>query len=207
MIFIFHGDNVKTSRLSLNQALQKVKSSDILRLNQKEIEIGLINNFLNSPSLISLKKVLVLGNLFSLHPSTRTKIAKILVDHPQDCHIFIWHHKTLTPTQLKTFPNARAQNFPLSKILFTCLSAVKPKNIQTLIPLYQQLLQKEPYDLFLYLLKNNLKRQISTFSRFPTSKLKSAYLKLIKLDYLNKTGQLNDPKELVLEQILTQLTA
>ena len=205
MIFIFHGDNVKASRLSLNQALQRFKNSDILRLNQKEIEIGLINNFLNSPSLINLKKILVLSNFFSLHPSTRTKIAAILKNHPPDCQVVIWHNKTLTATQLKTFPSARTQCFPLSKILFTCLSAIKPKNVQILIPLYQQLLQKEPYDLFLYLLKNNLRKQLQTYSALNKNKLKNTYLHLIELDYKNKTGKLSISKEITLERIIINL--
>jgi hypothetical protein len=66
-------------------------------------------------------------------------------------------------------------------------------------------LEQEPFELFLFWLKSSLRKQLTTFSKFSSDSLKTAYLQMIELDYQSKTGQLAIPKDMALERILLNL--
>lgn len=204
MIYIFHGDNQKDSRTALNQFLDSKTETDILKLDSKQIDLIQINNFLQTQSFFATQKILVFNSFFSIPKPTQDKIKKI-IDTPNKCDIVIWQDKTLNQTQLKTFPKSQIQNFRLDNKLFTCLNAIRPKNLKIFIPLYHQVIQADLYDLFLYLAKNNIRKQLIEFPKFPQITLKKIYLQLIELDFQNKTGQLAIPKELALERIFVNL--
>jgi hypothetical protein len=206
MIYIFHGDNQLESRKALNDYLNQFKDTNILRLDSKQIDPDKINLFLQEASLFSDKKILSLSNLFSANKAILEKVIK-LINQDIAIDILIWQDKTLTPTQIKTFKNPQIKLFSLDNKLFGCLNSIKPKNLNKVIPLYHQVLELGLYDLFLYFLKNNFKKQLSSsYSKFDQSTTKRVYLKLIELDFQNKTGQLSIPKELALERILINLT-
>ncbi len=199
MISIFHGTDTFKSRQALNLAIKKIDSPDFIRLDQKQINLEIIQSFLNTQSLLQQPKVLILTGFFSLHPATRSKIATVL--NQSEHQIFIWQDKKLTTAQTKIIQNAKNFESNISSILWNCLNNFQPKSLKKFLPLYHQLLESEPHDLFLYLLKNKIRKELTTFSRFSTPALKNFYLKLIQLDYQNKTGQLTDPKEQVLERL------
>jgi len=205
MIYIFHGDNQLESRKSFSDHLDQNKNTDIFRLDSKNIDIDKVNMFLQESSLFNTKKILSISNLFTTNKSILDQINK-LINQVKIVDVVIWQDKTLTPTQLKTFKNAQVKNFPLDNKLFTCLNAIKPKNITKIIPLYHQVLELGLYDLFLYFLKNNFRKQLTSYPKFDQQIIKKIYLQLIELDFKNKTGELSIPKELALERILTNLT-
>jgi hypothetical protein len=191
MIHIFHGDNVVDSRTAFTDLLAQNQKTDILRLDTKVIDLDQINNFLNGPTLFSNKKTLAITNLFSI---------------TSDSDVAIWQDKVLTAIQLKVFPKAEVKIFRLPNQLFTCLNSVKPHNLKTVILLYHQVLKLGLFDLFLYLLKNSLRKQLTSFSPYSKDILKSTYLQLVELDYQNKSGKLPLSKEIALERILMNLT-
>lgn len=204
MIYIFHGDNQKDSREFLNSSLDKFKDSNVLRLDNKESEPDLVNNFINGTSLFAAKKILVISNFFSIPKTNLDKIIKSIKSN-EEIDIFIWQDKTLTATQLKTFPKANVKLFRLDNKLFACLNSIRPHNIKNFVPLFEDVIKLNLYDLFLYLLKNNLRKQLTTYSRFDTELLKKSYLQMIELDYQNKTGELRIAKELALQRIIINL--
>ena len=205
MIYIFHGDNQLESRKAFSNHLDQNKDADILRIDSKNINIDQVNLFLQESSLFNTKKVLSISNLFSINKSIIDQINK-LINQSQNVDIVIWQDKTLTPTQAKIFKNSQIKNFPLDNKLFSCLNAVKPKNLSKVIPLYHQVIDLGLYDLFLYFLKSNFRKQLTSYSKFDQSITKKTYLQLIELDFKNKTGELSIPKELALERILTNIT-
>ncbi len=205
MIYIFHGNNQFESRRSFSDFLDQIKNADILRLDSKNIDIDKVNLFLQDSSLFGNKKVLSLSNLFSINKSILNQINK-LINQSQEVDVVIWQDKALNLTQLKTFKNAEVKNFPLDNKLFACLNSIKPKNLTKVIPLYHQVLDLGLYDLFLYFLKNNFRKQLISYSKFDQQVAKRFYLQLIELDFKNKTGELSIPKELALERMLTNLT-
>ena len=205
MIYIFHGDNQFESRRLFSDHLDQIKNADIFRLDSKNIDIDRVNLFLQESSLFNTKKVLSISNLFATNKSIIDQINK-LINQSQNVDVVIWQDKTLTPTQIKIFKNAQVKNFPLDNKLFTCLNAIKPKNLVRVIPLYHQVLDLGLYDLLLYFLKNNFRKQLTSYPKFDSNTTKRIYLQLIELDFKNKTGELSIPKELALERILTNLT-
>ena len=204
MIFIFHGDDQNQSRLAFNQALDQKKDYDILRLDNKEINLDTINGFINSQSLFSNLRIIAISNFFSIPKPILDKLLKILKSNP-NFDVYIWQDKTLTPTQIKTFPQSTIKLFPLDKIIFLCLNNIRPGNLSKFIPIYNKVIQQEPFELFLFFVKFNLRKQLTSFSKFNQESLKNAYIQTIELDYQSKTGQLTIPKEIALERILINL--
>lgn len=205
MIYIFHGDNQLESRRAFNGFLDQNKNIDILRLDSKNIDVDKVNLFLQESSLFNTKKILGISNLFSANKSILDQLFK-LINQIENIDIVLWQDKTLTATQLKTFKNSKVQNFPLDNKLFACLNSIKPKNLAKIIPLYHQVLDIGLYDLFLYFLKNNFRKQLTSYPKFDQQITRRFYLQLIELDFKNKTGDLTIPKELALERLLTNLT-
>jgi hypothetical protein len=204
MIYIFHGDNQFDSRQALNKLLEEYSQYDQLKTDSKNIDLARVNLFLQSSSLFAQNKVLIIENFFSANKSIIDKLIKVVKDS-NDIDLIIWQDKALNATQLKTFPQSKVQLFTLSNKLFGCLNAVRPKNLNGFIPLYKEVLKMGLYDLFLYLIKGNLRRQLTTYSKFDQTKVKNSYLQLIELDYQNKSGQLSIPKEIALERIVMNL--
>jgi len=95
--------------------------------------------------------------------------------------------------------------FPLDKKLFASLNSLKPGNIHGFCSLYQQTIKEEPFELFFFWLKNNIRKNLSTYSKFSQDKLKKTYLALIDFEYKYKTGQLYQQKESGLLNILVDL--
>lgn len=205
MIYIFHGDDQLGSRKAFGDFLDQNKDTDILRLDSKNITLDKVNLFLQESSLFNTKKILSISDLFSANKAILNQINK-LIDEANDIDIVIWQNKILTPTQLKTFKNAQVKTFRLDNKLFSCLNSIKPKNIAQVIPLYHQVLNLGLYDLFLYFLKSNFRKQLTSYSKFNQLAVKRFYLQLIELDFRNKTGELTIPRELALERLLTNLT-
>ena len=204
MIYIFHGDNQLNSRQAINTLLDSKKDFDILRLDVKDIDLDKINGFINSQSLFSSQKIIAFFNLFSVPKANLDKIIKI-INNSNTIDVAIWQDKKLTPTQIKIFPKAKIDFFSLDKKLFACLNNIYPKNLTKFLSLYHQVLDQEPFELFLFWVKNTLRKQLTGFSKFPPESLKNAYLQTIELDYQSKTGQLSIPKELALERIFISL--
>jgi len=205
MIYIFHGDNQLESRRSFSDFLDKNKNTDILRLDSKNITVDKVNLFLQESSLFNTKKTLSISNLFSTNKLILDQINK-LINQIENIDVVIWQDKTITSTQIKTFKTAQIKNFPLDNKLFACLNSIRPKNLTKVIPLYHQIIDLGLYDLFLYFLKNNFRKQLTSYPKFEPQIIKRIYLQLIELDFKNKTGDLTIPKELALERLLTNLT-
>ena len=204
MIYIFHGDDQFASRTEFNSSLDKNIDTDILRLDSKNINPDMVNGFLNSQSLFTPKKILAITNFFSVSKPILDKIVKIIKDN-NSIDVLIWQDKSLNPTQTKIFPQAKINNFPLDKIIFSCLNQIRPKNLIRFMTLFKKVIIKEPFELFLFFIRNNLRKQLTGYSAFDRKVLQKTYLQLIELDFQNKTGQLSIPKEIALERILLNL--
>ena len=204
MISIFHGNNNFQSRLNLNKQIDTFKTKNILRLDKKTIDTETINNFLNTTSFFQDQKILVIDGFFSIPKSKKRQQLEDILSS-SDHQIFIWHSKKLTVSQLKTFPKAKASSFNLSNQLFSCVYSIKPDSLNNFLSLYKQIKNQEPFELILHLIKQNLRKQLVSWSNLPQDKLKTAYLHLIELDYQAKTGQLVISKESALERIIINL--
>lgn len=204
MIFIYHGDDQYQSLQAFQLKTDEYQNFEQLRFDNKNIDYDKLNQFVNSASLFGSDKVLILDNSFSLVKTNLEKLQKIILNN-QDVDVIIWQDKTLKPTEISVFKSALQTKFPLDKKLFACLSSLKPGNIHTFCELYQHTISQEPFELFFFWLKNNIRKNLGTYSKFPEDKLKDTYLSLINFEYKYKTGQLFEPKENGLLNILVDL--
>nr|MBP9817974.1 hypothetical protein [Candidatus Shapirobacteria bacterium] len=154
MIYIFHGDNIEGSRQALNLAVDKLVNTQKLRLDAKEVEVEKVNLFLNSQDMFGGPRALILTNFFSAHKATLDKLVKLIPQAQVD--VYIWQDKPLLATQLKQFSQAKVILFKADNLLYKCLNLVQPGNLKSCLPIYQKVIDKGLYDLFLYLLKGNL---------------------------------------------------
>lgn len=203
MILIFDGEDTKKSLPALDAYISNLSNHDILRVNYKDYDFNQVNLFINSLGLLAAPKTLVFHNFFSLNKAQQDKLIKIFNQSPVD--IILWQDKTVTGAQLKIFPQATASHFPLPNYLFGCLNQIKPHNLTTFIKLYRINVSNNLTDILAYLIKSNLRKQLTGLSRFDQNILKATYLKLIETDYLNKSGQLDQPLQVAIENIMIDL--
>ena len=204
MIYIFHGDDQYRSLQAFQTKVDEYKNFEQLRFDNKTIDFEKLNQFVNSGSLFGNDKLLILDNPYSLVKANLDKLIKIIFDN-KDVDIIIWQERSLKPTENSIFTGAKIQKFPLDKKLFATLNALRPGNIHAFCELYQTTISQEPFELFFFWLKNTLRKNLSTYSKFPEDKLKDTYLSVINFEYKYKTGQLYEPKETALLSILVDL--
>ena len=201
MITIFHGDDASTSRTAFLTKINACPSS--IQIEPKSVDLNQINNYLSTGSLFTETKTIIFNNFFSISKANLDKIIKLI--NNQNCDVIIWQDKTLNATQLKIFPQAKINYFKADNQLFICLNALKPHNLNQFIQLYETVIAKDLFDLFLYLLKGNLRRQLQTYTKFNESQVKKIYLQIIELEFLYKSGQLSLPKDLALKRVLVPI--
>jgi len=206
MIYIFHGDDQFKSQQAYQNKLSEYTAFEQLHFDNKNIDIDKLNQFINSQSLFGSNKVLILDNPFSLVKANLDKLQKILLTN-KDIDVIIWQDKTLKPPEISIFKSALHTKFPLDKKLFSTLNALRPGNIHNFCALYQETIQQEPFELFFFWLKNNIRKNLTTYSKFPEDKLKNTYLQLIEMEYQYKNGLLYLPKESACLNILIDLIA
>lgn len=203
MIYIFHGTDVYKSSKLLEETLVKSGLKNILRLDEKSADHISINGFLNTVSMFEDKKALVISNAFSIIKSKLEKIIPII--STSDHLIILFHPKKATATQLKSFPKAQVFESKIADFIFLCAYSIKPGNINQFLSFYQKAIDQNAFELLLYLIKNNLRKQLATYSKFNPDTLKKSYLSILEMEYQYKSGQLSIDKEIALERVLTQL--
>ena len=201
MVSIFHGDNQVNSRQSLDQYLHSLSDVEIFKITKTNIDLDQINNFLHGQTFFSGEKILVVENFFSLNPAIQKKLVSLVQKDDQVC---LWQDKTLSLAQLKLFSSAKVLLFKAENLHYLCLDTIKPHNFKNFMAAFRSI-DPDELGLFIYLLKNKLRRQLQTFSRFSPRALGQTYLRLIELDFQIKTGTILQPKEIQLETILLDL--
>ena len=204
MIYIFHGNHTNQSYTAFSEALKKYSQHEKFHENQKTFDLNTFDRFLNTPSLFSETKAIIIENLFSVSKPILDKTIKLINSHPDFDYLF-WQDKKIESAKLKSFPTAKTETFLLPELLFSCLNSIKPKNQKDFLNKYQLLLDSLPFELTLFWFKNTLRRQLTTYSKFPEEILKKTYLNLIEMDQASKTGTLTLPKEIALERIILSL--
>jgi len=204
MIFIFHGDDQYKSQQAYQAKLAEYQNFEQLHFDHKSIDFEKLNQFINSGSLFGNDKLLILDNPFSLVKISLDKLQKIIQNN-HDVDIVIWQERPLKPTENNIFGKATVFKFPLDKKLFATLNALRPGNIHSFCGLYQETISQEPFELFFFWLKNNIRKNLTTYSKFPNDRLKNTYLKLIEMEYQYKNGLLMQPKESACLNILVDL--
>jgi hypothetical protein len=203
MITIFHGDNPSDSRQSFFEFISHISNHELLHLDSRSIDLNQINNFLHGGSLFPGTKILAIDNFFSVSKPILEKLLKLF--DTKSMEIVLWQDKTLTAVQSKIFPQAKYFSFKSDNRIFTCLNAIKPHHLNLFNRLYDQIIDHDLFDLFLYLLKSQLRRQLQNHSLYSPETIKKTYLQTIELEFQYKTGKLSLPREIALKRVLIPL--
>jgi len=204
VIYIFHGNHTAQSYNEFSELLSNYKLHEKFHQNSKNLDIDSLNRFINTPSLFSETKVVIIENLFSLLKPQLDPVSKLINSRPNLDYLF-WQDKKIEAAKLKLFPSSTVKFFVLPEALFSTLDSIRPQNKSDFLKKYQNLISTLPFELILFWLKNHLRRQLTTYSKFSSTSLKEAYLNLIELDFRSKTGKLLDTKENSLERIILSL--
>jgi len=204
VIYIFHGNHSAQSYSDFSEILNNYKLHEKFHQNSKNLEIDSLNRFINTPSLFSETKVVILENLFSLLKPQLDAVSKLINSHPNLDYLF-WQDKKIETIKLKLFPKSTVKFYVLPEVLFSTLDSIRPQNKIDFVKKYKNLTSALPFELILFWFKNHLRRQLTTYSKFSPPVLKEAYLNLIELDYKSKTGKLLDTKENSLARVILSL--
>lgn len=204
MIYIFHGNHTAQSYNEFSELLSNYKLHEKFHQNSKNLDIDSLNRFINTPSLFSETKVVIIENLFSLLKPQLDTISTLINSRPNLDYLF-WQDKKIEAVKLKLFPKSTVKFYVLPEVLFSTLDSIRPQNKVDFVNKYQNLISTLPFELILFWFKNHLRRQLTTYSKFSSLSLKEAYLNLIELDYRSKSGKLLESKENNLERVILSL--
>ncbi|MFH1560993.1 MAG: hypothetical protein ABID04_00200 [Patescibacteria group bacterium] len=210
MIFVYHGDDTFASRQRFFDVLKDYP--EVSSLPSKKLSPELIATYTGS-LFAQEHRALVLENLFS---STNTQDSKEIVRQikklESEIDIFVWEGKKLDQSKITQLgKNCKAIAFKLPSSLFHFLDSIGQNKTETLSFLDRSL-KTNPAEMLLALCQGRCRELLLAKSKptllkgAPWQKVKlasqvktleidwiaSLYLKLIDIDWKNKTGRLGD---------------
>lgn len=215
-MLVLHGEHLVNSRQKLQTQLEQARAagSQVIRLSASKLTVAELELALGGDSLFGEPKVVVIEELHSL-PTSQRKTALIkavatAAGQPTTPEIILWEKRALTPTMLKQFPAAKADESKLSKQLFSWLdslsgsSQAKTKQIQY----FHQVLEQEAAELCFAMLTRQIRLLLQAKSggtlkgapfmvtklknqakNFELGQLVSIHSQLLTLDLALKTGK------------------
>jgi hypothetical protein len=213
-ILILHGEHLAHSRQKLGEVLDQAKrqGKEITRLAAASLDLPQLEQTLGENSLFGTPKCVVIEELHSLPTSARKKeLLEVLASEskkPETPDIVLWEKRALTKTMISKFPQAQAQEFKISKSIFTWLDSLSGKKgtqQKQLQLLHQAVAEEDEWYCFIMLARQvrlliqakegevngapfmiaKLKKQAGTFS---LEQLQRLHTKLLKLDQRHKTS-------------------
>lgn len=212
MITLIYGNDTACSRKALRDEIERRKPADIIPLSGPKLDLPDCILALETNSLFSLKKIVIIENLLK-GPASKKKdtILKYLSESGNDSDIIIWEDRTLQKTALNKIKGKMvALKYDLPGKLFSFLEAIgslSPKN--TVIQFHELLKNQEP-ELILSMLMRQIRfliiacdpvsGGISELPPWQASKFRrqssyyspdhwlAAYRQLLSIDYKIKSG-------------------
>lgn len=214
MISLYYGDNYVLSRQRLNQHLDQLKTNQVnlTRFLAKDLSLEALTQALESNSLFNLQPALIIENLFSLPAAGLKNSVLSLIVKNQHQTIILWDKKPLTKTNLKPLTQVKTikfNEFKLPLTVFKFLDSIIPNQGHIGLKYLHQSLHTNPIELVFYFLSRRVSQLIlaesepqtlksspwqknklvSQATNFTLDQLIQLHHQLLKLDYINKTGQ------------------
>lgn len=140
MIFIFHGDNIATSRNAFINKRNEISSPVSLRGG--EFTLTDLVQIFEGGELFSETKIIFIEDIFGKvkKGNELNAFTELLAKQASSHDIYLWESKTLTKQQLGLVPGANVQLFKLPTTLFSFLDALLPNNTTSLLSFAQKAL-------------------------------------------------------------------
>lgn len=189
MIYIYHGDDIVLSKKELLS-----NSTSPIIYDAKNTNI-----FLSDLLLFNKKQDVVIMNFFSIGLNLQSILLAQIKLIDKTCKVHLWESKKISQSLSTTFPSAKIFFFKKDNTLYKCLNSIKANNFNQFKIMYEKVISENQFDLFLYLSRKEIRKKVSY------TNYKKVYIKLIELDFLNKSGILNITKEIALYRTLSTL--
>ncbi len=153
-MLILHGEHTIKSRDKLTALVQAARDAqlDVVRRLGKELTPALLEETFAATSLFGTDKIIVIEELHSLPKSAKKdQLIEMIGAQVENFEqtiagvpaLILWEKRQLTPTMLKKFGTAKAEEFKSSSILFKWLdgfgsSRDKSHQLQELHQIYEQ---------------------------------------------------------------------
>jgi len=211
MIYLFCGDDNFKSRQVFNVWIKKypkisrLKTSNINKQDFNVLNQGLFDS--------NIKKALVIESLFSIKSKTLKTFIQELLQVQADNDVLIWENKKITPAKVKLLgKNCQAFTFKIPADIFYFLDSFGNPNKNIVLKKLSLSLKTNPPELIMYLLGKRLRDMVvaktnpdlvgmapwqkskilNQVKNLGLEQIEQMYLKLIDIDYKNKTGQLGN---------------
>lgn len=211
-MLILHGENLAASRLALSQKIVTGKNSshEIISLSGTEINLTTIKQALESLTMFSPHRLVVIESLLSAPKSLERQKILDFLKKGAFTNLILWESKKIdgrTLTSLK----AETLTFNLSPLIFRFLDTLIPNNQKNVLYWLHQCLAQDPPELIFYMLSRQIRllilaadlgpkglpgmpewrqgKLISQGKRIGLAKLLELYRQLLEIDYQQKTGQ------------------
>lgn len=165
MITILHGEHEPKSRQRLVELLTvaKNKQSSVERVEAKQLTLPMLEALTAQGDLFGSNRLVVIEGLHSLPKSKKqTEFIQYITGAGTD--IILWEKRTLTKTMLAQFPQARVEEFKLSKSLFGWLDSLNGSSADRTrqLRLLHQVLAQEDAFFCLVMLARQIRLLIQT---------------------------------------------
>ncbi len=214
MMTILHGENISASRAALSAFRDKFSGQETMTLDGRKTNLSQIKQVLESPSMFTVSRLVVIENLLSTKKSPgQQEIIDYLLKEPVEVELVLWEEKEIGKTLLSKFEKAEVSLFKLEQVMFKFLESLRPNNQKESLTLFRSFKKEEPEIIFYMLIrqlrmllaikdettsgleeldrlapwqKERLTRQAKYFTQ---ENLFKHYHELLQIDYEQKTGQ------------------
>lgn len=211
-MLILHGENLLNSRLVLGQKIgaYKIKDYEIVKFSGAEINLTAVKQALESLSLFSSNRLVVIENFLSSPRSLEGKKILDFIKKGAFENLILWEGKKIDGRRLTSL-KVQTISFDLSPIIFRFLGSLAPDNQKNSIYWLHQCLVPDPPELIFYMLTRQIRllilaadlgskgltgmpewrkeKLINQAKKFGLKKLLKLYRQLLEIDYQQKTGQ------------------
>lgn len=212
MITLLHGLDILASRTKLDELKLKAADKEKIILEGDKLEKTDIIQALETQSLFSLDRLIIIENLLSLRPSkNKDELIRYIAAGKFDAEIILWENKEATPAVLKKFTSARIYNFKPSANIFRFVDNLRPKGGGGSLLLFHELIKNEAPEVIFVMIVRQIRSMLlakdqkadylSKFAPWQKTKIKvqaadfslqdllSAQRRLLDMDYKIKSGQ------------------
>ncbi len=220
---ILHGENIVKSREELNQTITQAKQNNtqVVRLEGYKLTPAQLELALHAQSLFTPNQLVVIEKIWS-HKSLAIKkqLLNMVVNSPNDC--LLWHHTSLTSSQLKLFPKNQSiiKEFKPTKYAFLLTELWGTTAPNKLLTLLKESITQDSAEFVLIMIINQIRnlfllshgevpkthpyvltKMQSQLKKIPAEKITNWHAQLVSYDRALKTST----STLNIEQFLTLL--
>lgn len=225
-MLIVHGENNLISRKRLSEKIESFKN-EILRFDGDKISLSEIKQALESHSLLSQNKLVVIENLFSRRPGKAKEEILAYLKNNVFNNLVIWERKKIDGRALISFRKEKIERYDLSTIIFKFLDSFWPGNQKINLSFSHQCLRSEVPEVVFFMLCRLIRqliiakdlgekglepmapwqksKLIKQAKKFSLEKLMGLYRELLQIDFSIKSGRTPIPLVSQLDLLLASL--